>query len=122
MSAGFIKQRQDYVFLNIFVFKDSLDVMKRAFELGTQYGTRRQKKEMLAWSKKRKRQVRREDLIGYICGRNPPPRISHSRVFVERGSPRLQSPRSEHSSLHHHHGGVSSEMQPFCDALALQGR
>ena len=88
--------------------------MNRAFELGKQYGTKRQKKEMLTWSKKRKHLLRREDLIGYVCGRNPPPRLTHSRVFVDKASPRI-----DRSALRHVR--ISSDLQPFCDALAVQG-
>ena len=104
---------------------DSLDVMKRCFELGTQYGTKRHKKEMLSWVKKRKRQMRRDDLIGYMCGKPPPPlpRNSHgrsgSRVSIDRGSPRGQSSRSVDASSHA--CSDTAELQPFCDALALQG-
>ena len=120
-SFGHIFNKIEYC--SVLLFSDSLDVMKRCFELGTQYGTKRQTKEVLSWVKKRKRHMRRDDLIGYMCGKPPPPRLNHgrssARVSIDRGSPRGQSPRTSDGSSH----GCAdpADLQPFCDALALQG-
>ena len=104
--------------------------MKKCFELGSQYGTKRQTKEMLSWAKKRKRHMRREELIGYMCGKPPPPpRHGHSRTAsrgiscgLDRGSPRLQSPRLQVvGETQPNSSEPTADLQPFCDALALQG-
>ena len=97
--------------------------------MGNNYGSQRRTKEMLQWTKKRKRFLRREDLIGYVCGKHPPPRprptstLSRTpgRVSIDRSSPRLQSPRVHLATEAHQEGTDSDGLQPFRDALALQG-
>lgn len=98
--------------------------MKRSFELGNQYGHSRRNKDILSWVKKHRRHIRREELIAFICGKAPPvrhkatPNLSktQSRVPLDRSSPRLLSPsapREERSE---------TDLQPFRDALELQGK
>ena len=103
-------------------FTDSLNAVTRNFELGVQCGQQRRTKELIAWAKKRKRNIRREELIAFLCGRNPPPRHraspsvarSASRGAVERASPRLLSSETGETA-------DETDLQPFRDALALQG-
>ncbi len=96
--------------------------MKRAVELGIQCGHQRRTRELLNWAKKKRRHIRREDLIGYLCGKNPPvkPRpptatLSRSagKVSLERSSPRLPAPEMRHDD-------DEPDLQPFRDAIALQ--
>uniref|UniRef100_A0A672K1R5 HUWE1 associated protein modifying stress responses a n=1 Tax=Sinocyclocheilus grahami TaxID=75366 RepID=A0A672K1R5_SINGR len=84
----------------------SVDAHKRSFDLGIQIGHQRRNKDVLAWVKKRRRTIRREDLISFLCGKAPPPRTS-------RAAPKLtvMSPNRPPSS-----DTVSSEetdLQPF---------
>lgn len=111
------------------LYKDGLDIAKRALELGIQYGQQRRTKDLLTWAKKRRRNIRREDLLGHLCGRSVPPRHSlhHHRptstltrsnsLRLDRTSPRL----SNHPSMIEEHKDMESDLQPFRDALALQG-
>ncbi|XP_016344008.1 UPF0472 protein C16orf72 homolog isoform X2 [Sinocyclocheilus anshuiensis] len=96
------------------LYKESIDAHKRSFDLGIQIGHQRRNKDVLAWVKKRRRSIRREDLISVLCGKAPPPRTS-------RAAPKLtvMSPNRPPSSV-----TVSSEetdLQPFCEAIALHG-
>ncbi|RWS30659.1 hypothetical protein B4U80_05077 [Leptotrombidium deliense] len=50
------------------LYKDCTESQKRFAELGFQSGVQRRNKEILAWLKKRKRNIRREDLIAFLCG------------------------------------------------------
>lgn len=114
------------VFFTFFFGTDSLETMKRCMDLGYQYGRQHRNRDIVSWAKKKRRLIRREDLLGYIAGRSPPHknRLSSavsrpvSRLQVDRSSPRL-------------HGAVGVEvlpnspepdLQPFRDALVLQGR
>ncbi|KAI1292146.1 UPF0472 protein C16orf72 -like protein [Halotydeus destructor] len=51
------------------LYKDCLESQKRNSELGIQVGTHRRNKEILTWLKKRKRNIRRDELIAFLCGK-----------------------------------------------------
>lgn len=75
------------------LYKDCIESQKRFSEFGLQSGQQRRNKEVLAWAMKRKRYIRREDLISFLSGRN-------------NGSPYL------HHHFHHsHHRTWSSPKQ-----------
>ncbi|XP_041133710.1 UPF0472 protein C16orf72 homolog isoform X2 [Polyodon spathula] len=92
------------------LYKESVDAHQRSYDLGIQIGYQRRNKDVLAWVKKRRRTIRREDLISFLCGKAPPPRTS-------RAPPRLTvvSPSTETSS------SVETDLQPFREAIALHG-
>ncbi|MGH0158589.1 UNVERIFIED_CONTAM: hypothetical protein FKN15_000313 [Acipenser sinensis] len=93
------------------LYKESVDAHHRSYDLGIQIGYQRRNKDVLAWVKKRRRTIRREDLISFLCGKAPPPRTS-------RAPPRLTvvSPSTETSS------SVETDLQPFREAIALHGK
>ncbi|MBN3285768.1 CP072 protein, partial [Polyodon spathula] len=93
------------------LYKESVDAHQRSYDLGIQIGYQRRNKDVLAWVKKRRRTIRREDLISFLCGKAPPPRTS-------RAPPRLTvvSPSTETSS------SVETDLQPFREAIALHGK
>lgn len=72
--------------------------------------------DMLAWVKKRRRTIRREDLISFLCGKAPPHRSSrtNSRLAVVAPS-RANSPVETGSS-------VEADLEPFREAIALHGK
>ncbi|CAG02701.1 unnamed protein product [Tetraodon nigroviridis] len=70
-------------------------------------------KDMLAWVKKRRRTIRREDLISFLCGKAPPHRSSRANPRLTVGGPsRANSPAETGSS-------VEADLQPFREAIAL---
>lgn len=56
----------------IFSFIDSVDMNKRNFEAGYQIGHKKRNREVIAWAKKKKRSIRRDELLSYLSGRSPP--------------------------------------------------
>ncbi|XP_062866521.1 HUWE1-associated protein modifying stress responses [Trichomycterus rosablanca] len=91
------------------LYRESVEAHQRSYELGIQIGHQRRNKDVLAWVKKRRRNIRREDLISFLCGKAPPPRSS-------RAPPRIaMAPSSETSS------SVETDLQPFREAIALHG-
>lgn len=56
---------------------DSMDSMRRCSELGIEMGRQKRCKEIMNWARKKRRMIRREDLLAYLAGKPPPPR-SHS--------------------------------------------
>lgn len=53
-------------------FTDSVDVQKRNFDAGYQLGHKKRNREVIAWAKKKKRAIRRDELLSYLSGHSPP--------------------------------------------------
>lgn len=95
-------------------FPESVDAHQRSYELGIQIGHQRRNKDVLAWVKKRRRTIRREDLISFLCGKAPPPRSSRAPPRLAMVSP--SRPTSSETS-----SSVETDLQPFREAIALHG-
>ncbi|XP_019509142.1 PREDICTED: UPF0472 protein C16orf72 [Hipposideros armiger] len=101
------------------LYKESGDAHQRSFDLGVQVGYQRRIKDVLAWVKKGRSTILREDLISFLCGKappaRPPPRPS-SRMPPKppAGNP-SQATTTESSS------SVDVDLQPFHEAIALHG-
>ncbi|XP_071797113.1 HUWE1-associated protein modifying stress responses-like [Asterias amurensis] len=103
------------------MYKDSLEAHRGSIELGTQIGYQRRTRDIVGWVKKRRRFIKREDLLAFLCGKAPPPRIRPSQMG--RSSAERSSPRS-HTQSHDvvgHSVETTDDLQPFREALALQG-
>ncbi|RZF35478.1 hypothetical protein LSTR_LSTR013321 [Laodelphax striatellus] len=116
------------------LYKESSDSIRRAGELGIQAGYQRRNKEMLNWARKKRRYIRREDLISYLAGKALPPRATphHHRstprpllLVTDRHSPNIHQSNSD---LHHHHHHFSEtnsnntlddNLHMFREALSL---
>ena len=109
---------------------DGVDAMRRGYELGGHVGHHRRTRDVLAWAKKRRRHIRRDELVAFLCGRPAPARAvrggASGGVGVGAGgwvggrgaewtSPRLQPTPDEMEERD------EPDLQPFQDALALQG-
>ncbi|XP_051941159.1 HUWE1-associated protein modifying stress responses [Hippocampus zosterae] len=96
------------------MYKGDTEARQRSYDLGIQIGYQRRNKEVMAWVKKRRRTIRREDLISFLCGKNPPPRAARAPprgAMVAAGRP----PPPESGS------SVETDLQPFREAIALHG-
>ncbi|XP_028842428.1 UPF0472 protein C16orf72 homolog isoform X2 [Denticeps clupeoides] len=96
------------------LYKESVDAHHRSYDLGIQIGYQRRNKDVLAWVKKRRRTIRREDLISFLCGKAPPPRTSRSAPRLTVMSPNRAASTETVSS-------VEADLQPFREAIALHG-
>ena len=84
----------------------------------------------MSWARKRHRNIRREDLIAYLLDKTPPRRSrstaavalpnSVCRLTLERSASPLQVPRF--SAASEANDANEPDLQPFRDALALQGK
>lgn len=80
------------------LYKDSVDSMRRCSELGIESGKQKRSKEIMNWARKKRRMIRREDLLAYLAGKPPPPRHhSHRsspkpRMMVCAQAPSSQNP------------------------------
>ncbi|XP_060562070.1 HUWE1-associated protein modifying stress responses-like [Ruditapes philippinarum] len=104
------------------LYKDSVDTAKHCMESGVQRGRQRQLKDIVSWVKKRRRHIRREDLLAFLSGKNPPQRTKMSGSVVrhsasarmDRSFPRFPSGDSLPRS-------TEADLQCFREAIALQG-
>ncbi|KAG8177713.1 hypothetical protein JTE90_008338 [Oedothorax gibbosus] len=92
------------------LYKECIESHKPVYDLGFQSGTNRRNKDLLSWAKKKKRHIRREDLIAYITGRNPPPPTPRG-PFCPR--PRLVLEHGVSHLGHGHHKYVPSNADGF---------
>ena len=90
-------------------------------DLGVQKGRQRHTRDIISWAKKRHRHIRREDLLAFLSGKNPPTRsrlpssVRHcSSSKMDRQFPRFTSADSIPTN-------TQTDLDCFRDAIALQG-
>ncbi|XP_050051706.1 HUWE1-associated protein modifying stress responses-like [Dermacentor andersoni] len=66
------------------LYKECLEAQQRVSELDFQWGYQRCIKDLLAWAKKHKRHIRREELLAFLCGKAP----HHPHQYHDWASPR----------------------------------
>ncbi|XP_015914057.1 HUWE1-associated protein modifying stress responses [Parasteatoda tepidariorum] len=100
------------------LYKECIESHKPLYDLGFQSGNQKRNKELLSWVKKKKRNIRREELIAYITGRTPPasrfacpkprlvldgmhssPHLGHAHRFSQSEASGLLTPRSENLDM-----------------------
>lgn len=97
-----------------FVSSESMEARQRSYDLGIHLGYQRRNKDVIAWVKKRRRTIRREELISFLCGKVPPPRTARAPPRVAMVSASRPSPPETGNS-------VETDLQPFREAIALHG-
>jgi len=99
---------------------DCQESLRRSFELGVQVGIYRHTREMLSWSKKRRRRIAREELIAHLCGKAVPAsrmRASQSQFAKTPVKSTSTSALGRFASV----DSVEPDLQLFHDALAVHG-
>jgi hypothetical protein len=82
----------------MFYFTDSIDTNKRSFDAGYQLGHKKRNREVIAWAKKKKRLIRRDELLSYLGGKSPP-RYQRGDSVEDRSSEDMQSANA-YNTLH----------------------
>lgn len=96
------------------LYRESVNTQQCAYELGVQRGQQRRGQEVLSWVKKRRRTIRREELISFLCGKAPPPRPARATPRIAMVTPSRPSPADTGSS-------PDTDLTPFREAIALHG-
>lgn len=99
-----------------------MEAQRKNFELGLQLGYNKRIRDIMTWAKKRRRHIRRDELLAMLCGKTPPVKNQRhspprsrvgSRSHSDRGSPNLSAvPRVADNE---------PDLTPFQNALAIQG-
>lgn len=92
------------------LYKESCESFKKVTELAKQSGYQKRNSELLNWAKRKRRLIRREDLLAYLAGKPLPPRQAHHH----HGHHRL-SPRSCNVSPPPHHRDSSNSTPHLID-------
>ncbi|XP_058798929.1 HUWE1-associated protein modifying stress responses isoform X2 [Phymastichus coffea] len=110
------------------LYKESSNGIRRCSELGIEAGKQRRNKELINWARKKRRMIRREDLLAYLAGKPPPPRPHSHRSspkprMTVSGSPPSQSPTASMvvSSTPPPGSEPDPELHTFREAIALSG-
>lgn len=96
---------------------ESCDGLRRTSDLAMHSGYQRRTREIADWARsKRRRYIRREDLLAYLAGKSPPPA---TMIHVTKMPHQTQ----QHSDHHVHNGStVDSDLHTFKEALARRPR
>lgn len=78
MKFVFIPQYLDNPFVVFFPI-ESLELHKKGLDAGHRAGLRRRNKDILSWAKKKRKYIKREDLLSYLAGRTSPRRVADVR-------------------------------------------
>lgn len=65
------------------LYKGSVDGVRRFTDLGTEVGKQKRSKELMNWARKKRRMIRREDLLEYLAG-------SQTKSINQRSTPRTR--------------------------------
>ncbi|XP_043527670.1 UPF0472 protein C16orf72 homolog [Frieseomelitta varia] len=110
------------------LYKDSMDSMRRCSELAIEMGRQKRSKEIMNWARKKRRMIRREDLLAYLAGKPPPPRPhSHRsspkpRMMVCGSSPsETSAPNMVVAPTPIPGNNQDPELHTFREAIALSG-
>lgn len=139
------------LFFSCFRFSgtESCDGIRRSSEMAMHSGYQRRTRDIADWARsKRRRYIRREDLLAYLAGKSPPPssvkhvsklpqhlyataqtKQSHSpNHFVQYHPNQLTPHPAQPHADHHLHGGAAfmptndSDLHTFKEALARRPR
>lgn len=91
-------------------------------ELGVQKGRQRHLKDIISWVKKRRRHIRREDLLAFLCGKNPPQRTKVGSTLRHNPAARMERSFPRFPSADSLPRNAEADLQCFREAIALQGK
>lgn len=110
-------------------FVESCDGMRRTSDLAMHSGYQRRTREIADWARsKRRRYIRREDLLAYLAGKSPPPStMKHVTKLPQHLYATAPHQAQQHNDHHLHNGATfvsssDSDLHTFKDALARRPR
>lgn len=138
-----------YLIQFFFSYTESCDGMRRTNELAMNTGYQRRTREIADWARsKRRRYIRREDLLAYLAGKSSPPsgmihvtRLSPQHLYtntqqakplhsqhnvptIPTSNAHQMQPHNEHHHLHNAAfvSSMDSDLHTFKEALARRSR
>lgn len=103
--------------------------MRRTSDLAMHSGYQRRTREIVDWARsKRRRYIRREDLLAYLAGKSPPPStMIHVTKLPQHLYATAPHQAQQHNDHHLHNGAtfvssIDSDLHTFKEALARRPR
>ncbi|XP_005095137.1 UPF0472 protein C16orf72 homolog [Aplysia californica] len=94
-------------------YKDSLNNARECLRLGVQSGRSSRARDIAAWARKKRKSIRRDELLAYLCGKSlPPHHRNRQNRSLERQIPRFSSHQAEN---------LESGDYPVREPFSLQG-
>lgn len=84
---------------NFHLSLDGNDALCAGIELGFRAGYQKRNKDITNWVKKKRRNIRREDILSNLSGRSPPRRRVNDKGNSISLSPKPMSPTNDHISF-----------------------
>lgn len=107
------------------LYKDSCESLKKVTELSRQSGYQKRTNELLNWAKRKRRVIRREDLLTFLAGKPAPPRPTHHHHHHHHRlspRPRNMSPPPHHRDPNSTPHLIDSNLHMFREALTNSRR
>lgn len=108
---------------------ESCDGIRRTSDLAMHSGYQRRTREIADWARsKRRRYIRREDLLAYLAGKSPPPStMIHVTKLPQHLYATTPHQAQQHNDHHLHNGAafvssIDSDLHTFKEALARRPR
>jgi len=98
------------------LYKDGSEGIRAAIELGYRAGYQKRNRDITNWIKKRRRVIRREDILLNLSGRSPPRRkSSEPRTNSISVSPKPATPTDNNELLTLSDGNTQFDFNAFCE-------
>ncbi|BFZ17732.1 hypothetical protein BsWGS_20771 [Bradybaena similaris] len=98
------------------LYKDSLNNARECLTLGMQSGRSSRARDIAAWVRKKRKCIRRDELLAYLCGKNLPPHSNNHRNRQNRSKERQLPHRTSH-----HSETIDTGEYPVRETFSLQG-
>ncbi|CAG5121774.1 unnamed protein product [Candidula unifasciata] len=98
------------------LYKDSLNNARECLTLGMQSGRSSRARDIAAWVRKKRKCIRRDELLAYLCGKSLPSHSHHHRNRQNRSIERQLPHRASH-----HSDAIDAGEYPVREAFSLQG-
>ena len=100
--------------LFILFLTDSVNNARECLRLGVQNGRTSKARDIAAWARKKRKSIRREELLAYLCGKTLPPHLKNRpNRSLERQIPIFSS---------HQTDSFEAGDFPVRDSFSLQGK
>eukprot|EP00794_Sanderia_malayensis_P009202 gene9202-10176_t len=109
------------------LYKDGAEAFMLALEYGREIGYQKRNKDMLRWAKTRRKHLRRDDLVSFLCGRTSPRRRQSEAKASIPVSPKppsdelyVESAPNDLSDNNHNHATAEGRKRNFSTDIVME--
>lgn len=98
------------------LYKDSLNNARECLRLGLQNGRSSRTRDIVAWARKKRKCIRRDELLAFLCGKTMPSHSNHHKFRPNKSIDRQMARFNNHQTE-----TTDMDEYSFGNGLALQG-